>query len=122
MQDEPTHRTTGPVSELDREERAVLELLLTDTRPGLWSCREVAQALGDEIAASDAVSELEAHGLIHTCHEYVLPTRAAARYQRRRPESNRCRRLCRPLRSHSATSPGTSKAYRPLSVIPARAG
>jgi hypothetical protein len=24
---------------------------------------------------------------------------------RRRPESNRCRRLCRPLRSHSATSP-----------------
>ena len=25
---------------------------------------------------------------------------------RRRPESNRCRRLCRPLRSHSATSPG----------------
>jgi integrase len=27
--------------------------------------------------------------------------------QRRRPESNRCRRLCRPLRSHSATSPGS---------------
>ena len=26
--------------------------------------------------------------------------------KRRRPESNRCRRLCRPLRSHSATSPG----------------
>jgi hypothetical protein len=29
----------------------------------------------------------------------------AAFTQRRRPESNRCRRLCRPLRSHSATSP-----------------
>jgi hypothetical protein len=26
-------------------------------------------------------------------------------FPRRRPESNRCRRLCRPLRSHSATSP-----------------
>jgi hypothetical protein len=26
-------------------------------------------------------------------------------YSRRRPESNRCKRLCRPLRSHSATSP-----------------
>ena len=25
--------------------------------------------------------------------------------ERRRPESNRCKRLCRPLRSHSATSP-----------------
>ncbi len=29
--------------------------------------------------------------------------------QRRRPESNRCRRLCRPLRSHSATSPGIAR-------------
>jgi hypothetical protein len=29
--------------------------------------------------------------------------------ERRRPESNRCKRLCRPLRSHSATSPGTSR-------------
>src|SRR5439155_17607031 len=26
--------------------------------------------------------------------------------ERRRPESNRCTRLCRPLRSHSATAPG----------------
>ena len=34
--------------------------------------------------------------------------------QRRRPESNRCTRLCRPLRSHSATSPG-----RALSVAAA---
>ena len=29
------------------------------------------------------------------------------RSQRRRPESNRCKRLCRPLRSHSATAPGS---------------
>ena len=28
--------------------------------------------------------------------------------KRRRPESNRCTRLCRPLRSHSATAPGAS--------------
>jgi hypothetical protein len=28
---------------------------------------------------------------------------------RRRPESNRCKRLCRPLRNHSATSPGAIK-------------
>jgi hypothetical protein len=25
--------------------------------------------------------------------------------ERRRPESNRCKRLCRPLRNHSATAP-----------------
>ena len=32
--------------------------------------------------------------------------------QRRRPESNRCKRLCRPLRNHSATAPegGTTLA------------
>jgi hypothetical protein len=30
-------------------------------------------------------------------------------FERRRPESNRCRRLCRPLRSHSATSPASLK-------------
>ena len=29
--------------------------------------------------------------------------------RRRRPESNRCKRLCRPLRNHSATSPGAAK-------------
>ena len=35
--------------------------------------------------------------------ERFRPCRQSTR--RRRPESNRCRRLCRPLRSHSATSP-----------------
>ena len=35
---------------------------------------------------------------------------------RRRPESNRCRRLCRPLRSHSATSPRSLTAYRAVRV------
>src|SRR5271166_4498049 len=39
-------------------------------------------------------------------------------YQRRRPESNRCRRLCRPLRSHSATSPALSpQAYLRRRVV-----
>jgi hypothetical protein len=37
---------------------------------------------------------------------HLLPQQAICRQMpRRRPESNRCRRLCRPLRSHSATSP-----------------
>ena len=34
------------------------------------------------------------------------PRRRRACDPRRRPESNRCTRLCRPLRSHSATAPG----------------
>ena len=46
----------------------------------------------------------------------------AGRSERRRPESNRCTRLCRPLRSHSATSPGASEAIARLvgDVVPAR--
>ena len=37
--------------------------------------------------------------------------------KRRLPESNRCKRLCRPLRSHSATAPGA----RPILVTAGRA-
>ena len=36
---------------------------------------------------------------------FVTSSVSPANRARRRPESNRCRRLCRPLRSHSATSP-----------------
>jgi hypothetical protein len=45
---------------------------------------------------------------------------------RRRPESNRCARLCRPLRSHSATAPealtilGAGGALRRSSPVPTR--
>ena len=37
----------------------------------------------------------------------VIPQTSAnaGKRERRRPESNRCTRLCRPLRSHSATAP-----------------
>ena len=42
---------------------------------------------------------------------------------RRRPESNRCTRLCRPLRSHSATSPGgVSVATARAAAIAAQPG
>src|SRR3954463_3524824 len=34
---------------------------------------------------------------------------AARRVGRRRPDSNRSKRLCRPLRSHSATAPGAGQ-------------
>ena len=37
---------------------------------------------------------------------YQVRDQALSADVRRRPESNRCARLCRPLRSHSATAPG----------------
>jgi hypothetical protein len=48
--------------------------------------------------------------------------RFPANRARRRPESNRCTRLCRPLRSHSATSPQPpSLAPRLITNMPRRA-
>src|SRR5215213_2013488 len=40
--------------------------------------------------------------------------------ERRRPESNRCTRLCRPLRSHSATAPGAAHILGRRAVVPAQ--
>jgi len=40
------------------------------------------------------------------------PRSCRAFVRRRRPESNRCTRLCRPLRSHSATSPSRTMLER----------
>ena len=42
--------------------------------------------------------------------------------RRRRPESNRCKRLCRPLRSHSATAPGRYRVEEVLSRQPTSPG
>jgi hypothetical protein len=50
--------------------------------PGLWSVTEVAQAIGNEIDALDALVGLHAAGLIHRCHEFVFVTRPAVRLTR----------------------------------------
>ena len=50
-----------------------------------------------------------------------LPADRAGR-KRRRPESNRCTRLCRPLRSHSATAPGASHILGRRCFLHSRSG
>jgi hypothetical protein len=60
----------------------VLELMLTDHAPGLWSARELAIAIGHELAVADAITELRATGLVHVHAGFVFPTRAAATYRR----------------------------------------
>ena len=79
----------GPSSTSDRQAgRTGLRTLRR--RTGLWrvaSARTPAR-LGGAADRADAGSD------------------PAGRSERRRPESNRCTRLCRPLRSHSATAPG----------------
>ena len=79
MHDETTR---GSALELDRVQSTLLELLLTDEAPGLWSVDETAHAMGDPIIAVDAVEALHAAGLVHWVGDFVFPTRAAARYRR----------------------------------------
>ena len=74
--------TSGPALELDRVQSTLLELLLTDEAPGLWSHDEIAHAMGDPVIAVDAVEALHAAGLLHRVGDFVFPTRAAARYRR----------------------------------------
>jgi hypothetical protein len=56
-----------------------LVLLLEFDLPGPWSVWELGLQLGSELAAADAVMRLHAAGLVHLCHEFVWPTRMAAR-------------------------------------------
>ncbi len=75
MHQEPSR---GVAVESDHLQLVVLEVLLTDEAPGLWSTRELAQAVGDPVITADAISALHASGLVHLCEEFVFPTRAAA--------------------------------------------
>ncbi len=67
--------------EVDVEEHALLHLLMEEGHV-LWSVAELSSALnprGTSIAAIDAVSRLEADGLVHRIGDYVFASRSAAR-------------------------------------------
>lgn len=69
------------VREFEMYEHALLGLLL-DERHLIWSISELATALDRDPAttkARDAVTRLEADGLVHRCGEFVFASRAAAR-------------------------------------------
>src|SRR5262249_39913663 len=57
---------------------------------------------------------ISVHGFTYRATRgYPPPSTTQSRIRRRR-ESNRCKRLCRPPRSHSATSPPSRPGYWPL--------
>jgi predicted transcriptional regulator len=64
---------------LNREEAAVLDLLMAEQGPGLWSVDELARALGDRLQAVDGLRRLESYGLVHRLGDFVFPSRAAVR-------------------------------------------
>jgi hypothetical protein len=80
MQHETNPR--GVAAELDRNEHAVLGLLMDPDAPDLWSVDEIARAIGNEVDAVDALVGLHAAGLIHRCHEFVFASRPTVRLAR----------------------------------------
>ena len=78
MQDQPSRR--GPAAEIDYMEHVVLMLLLTSDPPAPWSVREIALAIGDQVATEDSLVNLHAAGLVHRFGEFVFPTRTATRF------------------------------------------
>jgi hypothetical protein len=77
MQDQPIDVDVGETDE--QAEREVLALLLESTLPGPWSIWELGLQIGSDARAVDAVMRLHAAGLVHLCHEFVWPSRTAAR-------------------------------------------
>lgn len=72
----PLNRPSGPRA----LERVVLMTLL-DSYPAPFTDEEVRRELGcSEVAVSDAISSLVGAGLLHRNVGFVLPTRAAARF------------------------------------------
>jgi hypothetical protein len=78
MQDQTSPRDA--TAELDQLERVVLHLLLDAGSHGLWSEREVAQAIGSDVRAAHALVNLHSSGLIHRLEEFVFATRPARRF------------------------------------------
>jgi hypothetical protein len=77
MQDQPIDVDVGEADE--QAEREVLALLLESALSGPWSVLELGLRIGSDVRAVDAVMRLHAAGLVYLCHEFVWPTRAAAR-------------------------------------------
>jgi hypothetical protein len=67
-----------PVDE-ERDDSAVLRLMLSDSTGFPWSVEEIVRTIGDPINAVDAVRRLEAAGLVHRLGDFVFPTLAARR-------------------------------------------
>jgi hypothetical protein len=101
MHDEPTH---GLARERDSVQLILLDLLLSDESPGLWSHDEIARAMGDPVVAIDATDTLHAAGLLHRIGDFVFPTRAAARS----PSANVRRRRWSPTTAPAVTSTSCS--------------
>lgn len=76
MQDESSRKEA---IEAGQVEQAVLAMLLDDAQQRPWSIAEVQCAIGNEVQAYDALTDLRADGLVHRIGDFVFASRAAVR-------------------------------------------
>jgi hypothetical protein len=78
MQDQRSGACAGLAGEC--VERVVLALLLEPGCRGPWSVAELGREIGSEPLAAEAVVGLHAAGLVQRAHDFVWPSRSAARF------------------------------------------
>jgi predicted transcriptional regulator len=78
MHDQPSDRPA--LEEDDRNDAAVLHLLLEPDLRAPLSIDELTRQIGDELAVVDALARLHGSGLIHRCDTFVFATEAARRF------------------------------------------
>ncbi len=78
MHDQPSDLT--PVEEMDRDDAAVLQLLLDPEHKTPLSDDELVLEIGDRISVADSLGRLRGAGLIHRCGEFVFSSAAARRF------------------------------------------
>ena len=76
MQDQPNETVAEHAL---RTEQTILILLLTKGQ-NIWSVEELVSEIGRRLDVINSLAALHAAGLIHRCNDFVLPTRAAVRF------------------------------------------
>ena len=76
MQDQPNETVAEQAL---RTEQTILILLLTKGQ-NIWSVEELVSEIGRRLDVINSLAALHAAGLIHRCKDFVLPTRAAVRF------------------------------------------
>jgi hypothetical protein len=75
--------SSGCISDEDRVDQAVLDLLLHGDAAGPWAEEELVREIGNDVTVADALARLRGAGLLHRLEGgFVFASRAAVRASR----------------------------------------
>ncbi|HTZ64324.1 MAG TPA: hypothetical protein VMB51_09490 [Solirubrobacteraceae bacterium] len=69
----------SPGEKLEQAELVILQKMLNDQTPGLWTLEEIRRMMGHEGDIDALVRCLDEAGLVHRLDRFVFPSRAAGR-------------------------------------------